>query len=309
MTGEPDRKRWSGPAPAKVNLFLRLLAREEGGYHQIETLFQALELADEVSLEARSEAGIRLEVEGVAPGALGPDEHNLAVRAARAYLKVVNPEGWRTAGLRIALSKRIPHGAGLGGGSSDAAAVLRGLDAMWGNALGLPRLVRLGASLGADVPFFVSGASRALAWGRGDRLLALAPLPSRPVVVAVPREGMPTERAYGLLAAARSAQTATSEGDSRRAGGTMWSLDDLGQWEGVIAGAENAFEEVVEGEHPEVARLRKALSEAGASLVLLAGSGSAVFGVFPDEVAAEGGEVRIAEAAPRSRVIRTRTAV
>lgn len=300
--GEPGQEGvWRERARAKVNLSLHVLAREEGGYHQIETVFQALELADVVSVALRREPGVRLTVEGVPPGSLGPERENLATRAARAYLEALDPEGWEEVGVRLHLKKRIPHGAGLGGGSSDAAAVLRGLDVLHERALGLSRLVRLGATLGADVAFFVLDTPRALGWGRGDRLLPLPALPPREVVLAIPPEGIATPWAYRLLAEQRRREARES------AGGGVVSLEDLDDWEAVAAGATNAFQEVLEPVRPELARLRGLLQEAGAAPALLSGSGSAVFGVFAEAEGAEAAAARVEGAEPTARVIRTRT--
>lgn len=298
---EGDAAVWRDRARAKVNLSLRVLAREEGGYHQIETVFQALELADEVSVALRREPGVRLTVDGVAPGALGPEGDNLAVRAARAYLEALDPEGWEEVGVRLHLEKRIPHGAGLGGGSSDAAAVLRGVDALHERALGLSRLVQLGAALGADVAFFVLDTPRALGWGRGDRLLPLPALLPREVVLAIPPEGIATPWAYRLLAEHRRHQERES------AGGGVVSLEDLEDWDAVAAGAANAFQEVLEPVRAELAVLRGILEAAGAAPALLSGSGSAVFGVFAEADAAAAAAAEIEEREPTARVIRTRT--
>jgi 4-diphosphocytidyl-2-C-methyl-D-erythritol kinase len=265
---------WSGPAPAKVNLFLRVLAREESGYHQVETLFQALELSDQVTLELLEGAGrIQLEVEGVPADALGPPEENLAVRAARLLLDAV---GGDPPGLRIRLLKRIPHGAGLGGGSSDAATVLRGLNELLGWPLDASRLVGLGGTLGADVAFFLCGSPLALAWGRGDRLLPLPPLPAVDVVVALPEARIATPDAYARLAAWRASGGAGAA-PARSLRGTPWS-----SWEGVAAEAENDFAAALHAAYPDLAAIREALEGAGARPALLSGSGSAVFGVFPD---------------------------
>jgi 4-diphosphocytidyl-2-C-methyl-D-erythritol kinase len=292
---------WSGAAPAKVNLLLRVLAREAGGHHQLETVFQALELSDEVHLERTREPGVRLDLEGVAPGELGPDASNLAVRAARAYLEALGPGGQDRGGVQVRLEKRIPHGAGLGGGSSDAGTVLRGMDVLHGGALGLPVLVELGAALGADVPFFALDRPRALGWGRGDRLLPLPPLPVREVVLACPPEPIATPWAYRMLAEHREAAGMGS------AGGALVDPGRLGSWEGVAEAAENAFQAALEPLRPDLARLREALSAAGAVPALLSGSGSAVFGVFRSSAEAAEGVRRVERAVPGTRAIRTRT--
>lgn len=270
-----------GEAPAKVNLFLRILAREETGYHQLETEYQALELADRVALtlDPGAPPSITLEVEGVPPGALGPPENNLMVRAARALLA---HRGLELPGhLHLHLRKDIPHGAGLGGGSSDAAQVLLGLNAllagdpgssMLPDRAGLASLLDVAGGLGADVPFFVTGVPRARAWGRGDRLLPLPPLPPVPVALLVPPEGIATPVAYQTLAAWRRAA-----GHTVRSAG---SVPAATTWAEVVAEAENDFEAALHPHHPSLPRLARVLREMGASPVLLSGSGSAVFGLF-----------------------------
>jgi 4-diphosphocytidyl-2-C-methyl-D-erythritol kinase len=296
---------WQGTAHAKVNLTLRVLAREESGYHQLETVFQALELGDRVEVELRAEPGIVLEVTGVGVGSLGPDEDNLAVRAARAFLDAVgsgneagnaDEAGVGSPGMAIRLEKRIPHGAGLGGGSSDAGAVLRGLNEVHGAPLGLDDLLRIGGKLGADVPFFLSGASRALAWNRGDRLLPLPASPSREVVVAVPRKGMATPEAYRLLAEHRERSRAEA------APAVLLPAEGPGFGSGV-----NDFEAAILPLRPDIRELRDSLAGAGAELALMAGSGSAVFGLFGDGSVADGAEGEVRAAFPEVRVIRTRS--
>ncbi len=138
-------------APAKVNLWLRVLRRRPDGFHELDTLFQAVDLCDEVEVSRRPGNGVRLTVEGAE---LGPARENLAHRAALAFLDAAG----RSAGsdrVEIRLRKRIPAGAGLGGGSSDAAAVLRCVSALWGDPLSPAVLAELGASLGSDVAFFL----------------------------------------------------------------------------------------------------------------------------------------------------------
>jgi 4-diphosphocytidyl-2-C-methyl-D-erythritol kinase len=183
-------------AQAKVNLRLRILAREESGFHQIETLFLRLALADQVRVR-RTTGARSLDVHGADAAALGPVEGNLAWRAAVAYAEA----GAWTGGFSIELEKSIPVGGGLGGGSADAAGVLRVMNAIAPHPLDVGTLLRLAATLGADVPFLVSDLAYALAWGRGERLLALAPPPVREVVLLVPPFAVNTAAAYGWLAA------------------------------------------------------------------------------------------------------------
>src|SRR5437867_9193983 len=165
-------------AHAKINLFLRILAREATGFHQIETAFALLELADELHV-SRTASGVTLEVSG--PD-LGPADENLAVRAARAVLDATG----NRFGVAITLTKRIPVRAGLGGGSSDGAAALHAVNALAGNAVPRHEVLHFAARLGADVPFFASGAPLAVAWSRGERQFRSPAPPPLPALIALP---------------------------------------------------------------------------------------------------------------------------
>lgn len=268
-------------APAKVNLFLRILGRRPDGFHEIETLFQAVDLADEVTV-VRGRPGVRLEVDG--PD-LGPVEQNLAHRAARLYLEGAGVAA--TDGVTVRLRKRIPAGAGLGGGSSDAAAVLRCMDVLWAGALAPPDLALAAASLGSDVPFFLGAAGAlALGRGRGEILRALPPLPEARLVLVLPPVHVATGPAYGALAARRVVEPPNPR--------EPWDPARLALgWAGVAQDAENDFEAVVPPLHPPVASSLRALRAAGAAPALLSGSGAACFGVFPgpDAAAAAAGDL------------------
>ena len=259
----PDRVELA--APAKVNLRLRILAREESGYHALETVFCALSLADRVVV-ARGDPGIRLTVDGGID--VGPPERNLAVRAAERFHREVGA----APAVDLHLTKRIPAAAGLGGGSSDAAAVLRALNALHGDPLPRAALLQMAIELGADVPFFLCGSPYALAWGRGERVMPLPPLPPRPVLVAHPGEAMPTAEAFREVAALRGGAYAPEA--------ALIDPDALGSWDGVAGLACNDFEPVVLRRIPALAAGLAAMREAGARIALLAGSGSSIFGVF-----------------------------
>lgn len=252
-------------APAKVNLRLRVLGRRDDGFHDLETLFQAVDLADAVSLRREGE-DIRLEVRGVD---LGPPEENLAYRAAEAFLEATEAAG----GVRILLEKKIPAGAGLGGGSSDAAAVLKGLNALWGTPLTPAELSTLGARLGSDVPFFLGESPLAVGRGRGEELTPCEPLPEAHLVLALPPVQVATGAAYRMLdRARRGAERPDSDPTGRACPGT---------WEDVKTLAANDFQPVIAEAHPEVARSLEGLRGAGGDPVLLSGSGAACFGLFP----------------------------
>lgn len=260
-------------APAKVNLFLRVLGRRTDGYHELETLFQAVALSDRILLTLTS-GDVELVVHG--PD-LGPTEQNLAVRAARAFLDAAD----EPAGVRIELTKRIPVGAGLGGGSSDAAAVLHGLGALVPDGPAPGKLQRIGADLGSDVAFFLGTSPLALGRGRGERLDPLDPLEECAVVLALPPVHVATGAAYAALDEQRAAGVGPADTERRvpEAGPSGWT--DVAAW------AHNDFETVVPGEFPDVARALAALSRKGGRPTLLSGSGAACFSLFPDSGAAE----------------------
>lgn len=253
-------------APAKVNLVLRILARESSGYHQLETLFLRIGLADEIAVRTGVQ-GRSVDCRGADTG---PMERNLAYRAAMAVREAGGPDTFA-----IEIDKRIPIGAGLGGGSADAAAVLRALNGLASRPLPDESLLALAAGLGADVPFLTSGAGMALAWGRGERMLALAPPPSRPMIVLVPPFPIATADAYRWLDRAVPNPAMAPR---------LWGADDLSDWRALATHAHNDFEPVVAERHPAISDLGRALRDAGATLAMLCGSGSAVFGVFESDL-------------------------
>jgi 4-diphosphocytidyl-2-C-methyl-D-erythritol kinase len=258
-------------APAKVNLLLRVLRRRPDGFHELATVFQAVSLSDVVEVELGG-TDVELAVEGAE---LGPAEENLAVRAVRVFQEAAGgPEG-----VQVRLRKEIPAGAGLGGGSSDAAAVLRALQRLTGSPLDAAGLLHLGAGLGSDVPFFLGRSPLAAATGRGERLHPWSPLPPAWLVLVLPPAHVSTPGAYRALAESREA------GDSPASGVAPPELPpEPSGWDEVVGWMENDFEAVVPGRHPPVDRALAALREVGARRVLLSGSGGACFAV------ASGGE-------------------
>jgi 4-diphosphocytidyl-2-C-methyl-D-erythritol kinase len=286
-------------AQAKVNLRLRILAREASGYHQIETLFLRLALSDDVVVHV-TDGARSLDVTGdVDARQLGPVERNLAWRAAVEYSSAA---GW-PAGFAIALEKRIPVGGGLGGGSADAGAVLRALDALAPNPLGERSLLTLASRLGADVPFLTSSAPFALAWGRGERLLALPPPDEREVLLVLPPFAVNTSAAYGWLAAAREAESRSSFGAD------LVALDALHDWRGIAALATNDFEPVIAARHPAIGGILTRLHGMGCEPAMMSGSGSSLFGVLPKHSAVELPHFDDAHGELAVRVLLTRTAV
>ena len=290
----PTARAAKASAQAKVNLLLRVLGRETSGYHQIETVFQRIDLADEVTVRT-SGSGRSVDCTGdvIPDGGLGAPEQNLAYRAAVAYQEAANwPDGFA-----IEIVKRIPVGGGLGGGSADAGAVLRILDAIAPRPMGV-RVLELAARVGADVPFMATETPVACAWGRGERMLGLTPLPRRKVQLIVPPFGISTADAYRWLSESRGVYEPV---------GFLLPAAALLSWPEVDEVAENQFEELVEARHPEIAGYRKALERSGAKIAMLAGSGSTVFGVFEDGargvMASDLGEARLIETRTSAHVV------
>ncbi|HEY8535846.1 MAG TPA: 4-(cytidine 5'-diphospho)-2-C-methyl-D-erythritol kinase [Vicinamibacterales bacterium] len=256
-------------AHAKINLDLRVLGRMPDGYHELRTVFQALALHDTLTV-TRTRGPFTLTGAGEA---MPLDRTNLVWRAADALWRAAGRSG-DPRGARVHVEKRIPAQAGLGGGSSNAAAALRGLCRVWGLRLAPRDLARLAAGIGADVPFFLVGGT-ALGLGRGDRLFPLPDLPRRTVVIARPAFGVSTAEAYAWLASERAGQPVCP------AGAPDWL--DLSV---SLAGCVNDLEPAVERRHPGIAAVRDVLAGAGAELARMSGSGSAVFGLFRSRAAA-----------------------
>lgn len=260
-------------AHAKINLGLRILAREAGGFHSLETVFARIALGDAVTVRV-DVPGRSLDCSG---GDVGPVERNLAWRAAVAFAECI---GW-PAGFAIEIEKHVPVGGGLGGGSADAGAVLRALAALAPRAPTTDELLRIAMPLGSDVPFLTTDAPLALAWGRGERMLALPPLPERHVALVCPGFAVSTADAYAWLAASRGAWSP----EPRLLGAAA-----LASWEALAPYVTNDFEEPVGRHHPELAAILHEVRRCGARVARMSGSGSTVFGVFdalPDVPALE----------------------
>ncbi len=279
-------------AHAKLNLFLRILSRESSGYHQIETAFLLLELADELEVR-RVASGVTLEVDG--PD-LGPMEDNLAVRAARAVLEATG----NRFGMALRLTKRIPVRAGLGGGSSDAAAALHAVNGLAGNAVPRHELLHLAARLGADVAFCASGAPLALGWGRGERLFRLPAPPAAPALVAVPAVpaiAVATPKAYRWWDEANPVPVVR--------GPVALDADAFATWGSIGRLGGNDFESPVFAQHPELRALYERLAGTGPVWVRLCGSGSAVAAVYKKE--RERDEAALVLGERDQRIIKTTT--
>jgi 4-diphosphocytidyl-2-C-methyl-D-erythritol kinase len=258
-------------AHAKINLGLRVLAREQSGFHSIETIFARIAIGDAVTVHVR-ESGRVVECRDAETG---PMEHNLAYRAAMTFAETI---GW-PAGFAIEIDKRVPVGGGLGGGSADAGAVLRALAALSPRPVPDDVLLRLGSTIGSDVPFLTSAAPLALAWSRGERMLALPPLPERHVALVVPSFAIATKDAYAWVSADRA--TGASQGGHTPVP-HVFDLGHLSSWEALAPFTGNDFEEPVARRHPEVREIIQGLRRRGASIARMSGSGSTIYGVFEE---------------------------
>ncbi len=251
-------------SPAKVNWFLEVLGRRADGYHEIVSVMQLVDLCDEIRVRTRP-AGIRV----TTAGALLPDgPANLAYRAAACLL-----EAARCAqGVEIQVGKRIPIGGGLGGGSSNAAAVLIGVNRLYGLGWSIPALQRLAADLGSDVPFFL-GDAVALVTGRGESVTALPAWGAHWLVIANAGRPVPTAWAYGEVSSKLTP-------DRGRVTLPAFTGTDGLPWPPLWAF--NRFEEAVLPHRPEIGALKSLLAQGGGAPVLMSGSGGSVFGVLPD---------------------------
>jgi 4-diphosphocytidyl-2-C-methyl-D-erythritol kinase len=253
------------PALAKVNLFLRVLSRDQDGYHSLETLLSLVSLADTLRAERRPGRGVTIAVEGAD---LGAPEQNLAVRAAA---RVLEATGDRFA-IHLTLTKHIPVRAGLGGGSSDAAAALHAANRLTGNAVPRHELLQFAAHLGSDIPFFLTGAPLALAWSRGERMLRLPPLPPSPALLLTPPIPITTSEAYTWVDRAKES--------AGRRGAVALDLDVLSRWGDIGRMAGNDFESPVFGRYSEIRTAFEALVTTRPLVCRMTGSGSTLFAIY-----------------------------
>jgi 4-diphosphocytidyl-2-C-methyl-D-erythritol kinase len=246
---------------AKVNLTLEVLGKREDGYHELATILQSVDLWDRLAAEPADSLSLV-----TSDPALPTDEGNLVMRAAR----LLRDEAGVSEGARIRLDKRIPVAAGLGGGSSDAAATLWALNRLWGIRWPAKRLQELGERLGMDVPFFL-GKGRAMATGRGERLAALPAMGGLALVLVNPNFPLSTRDVYQRVPPGWSAEPA----GARRMVAALRSRSPRQ----VAAALTNNLEAVVESAVPAIARMKAALLAAGALGAVMSGSGPTVFGV------------------------------
>ena len=259
--GATSARRARVRALAKVNLDLRVLGQRRDGFHELRTIFQTISLADTLDIAFTPGRRSSIEIEDALDI---PD--NLAVRAARLTLETLQVKGK----VEMRLTKRIPMGAGLGGGSSDAAAVLLALPVLAGRRAAPPRLCEMASALGSDVPFFLLG-GRAAGIGRGQELFPLPETAAPTGVLVVPGVPVSTAQAYRWLSA-----HLTTESQQNK----IFSFIAQAWAQGAGEAGCNDFEAVVFQHLPQLAALKKRLEQAGASPALMTGSGSAIFGLF-----------------------------
>ena len=247
-------------APAKINLYLKVLGKRSDGYHEIESLMQAIDLYDDITLEKSDIIEMTCD-----DPALPTDDTNLAVRAAAALR-----ERFYFPGVKINLRKRIPYGAGLGGGSSDAAFVLRGLCRLYGLGPSPKEITEIAAEIGSDVPFFL-GSGQAFIEGRGEIIHAVELPTDYRVILIVPPLEISTAEVYGKLKFGLTMKTEPLLFIKKIA---------ISRFQSLAKRFSNDLEEVVLEEFPELAGLKNNLCEMGADICSMSGSGSAFFGMF-----------------------------
>ncbi|HKE08672.1 MAG TPA: 4-(cytidine 5'-diphospho)-2-C-methyl-D-erythritol kinase [Candidatus Acidoferrum sp.] len=259
------------PAYAKVNLRLEVLGKRADGYHELRTIFQSVSLHDTLEFRPSSRPGITLQIQGNEALAKEDLEKNLVYRAVEGLRREIRVRP----GVEITLRKKVPVGRGLGGGSSDAAAALLGYMQFTRKKLETPRLLDIAASLGADVPFFLFGGT-ALGISKGEEIYPLPDAPRRTLLIVSPADiHVPTPDAYRWLHAPELASLTKSAANHR-----LFKFCAL-CWSAQETFLSNDFEAAVFQRYPRLGKIKRELLHRGASEALLAGSGSAVFGVFP----------------------------
>ncbi|MBJ9993336.1 MULTISPECIES: 4-(cytidine 5'-diphospho)-2-C-methyl-D-erythritol kinase [Paenibacillus] len=254
-------------APAKINLMLDVLHKRPDGYHEVEMVMTMVDLADRLEMSALPRDTIIISSQA---GYIPLDEKNLAFQAAR----LIKDRYDVKSGVHIHLDKKIPVAAGLAGGSSDAAATLRGLNRLWNLNIPVEELQKLGAELGSDVPFCVTGGT-ALATGRGEKLTPVANPLQCWVILAKPPINVSTAEVYGKFRAAQVKEHPSAQG--------MIRAIEAGDFHGVCSRLGNVLEDVTLRLHPEVQQLKEGMLRLGADGALMSGSGPTVFGLVYKE--------------------------
>ena len=249
-------------APAKINLSLDVLGKRQDGYHEVKMIMTTIDLADRLELMELAEDRIEI----LSHNRYVPDDQrNLAYQAAKLLKEKFNVKK----GVSITIEKTIPVAAGLAGGSSDAAATLRGLNKLWNLGLTIDQLAELGAEIGSDVSFCVYGGT-AIATGRGEKIEHIKTPPSCWVILAKPHIGVSTADVYGNLKLNRVTHPNVDK---------MVDVINAGDYKGICDTVGNVLEDVTFAMHPEVARIKAQMKRFGADAVLMSGSGPTVFGL------------------------------
>jgi len=264
---KPNKKMIKIFAPAKINLFLNVLGKREDNYHEIETILQKIELYDTIILEEKDE-GIELEC-GQVPG-----EENLAYKATN----LLRQELGIKKGVKIKIEKNIPIAAGLGGGSSDAAATLIGLNKLWQIGLEQNDLLTLASKIGADVPFFIFKEGLALGTGIGSIITPLPPLPQFWLILICPKIKISTTKVYKNLKFILTNEVIESK--------IIQNVFKEGNIEKISKLLYNTLEKIVFPKYPVIKRLKDELLHAGALGALMSGSGSSIFGMVKTKIEA-----------------------
>lgn len=253
-------------ACAKINLGLDVVRRLPNGYHQVKMIMQSVDIRDELTLR-RTESGITVTTDSAE---LPTDENNLIYKAAALMSETYRICG----GVHIHLRKTIPIAAGMAGGSTDAAAAIKGINTLFGLGEPLPRLMELAVSIGADVPYCILGGT-ALAEGIGEKLTPLPPMPDCSILVAKPGISVSTKYVYEHLDAQEPASHPDIDG--------MTAAVRVGDLEGILERMENVLETVTVPAHPVIRSIKERMLDLGAANSLMSGSGPTVFGIFREK--------------------------
>jgi 4-diphosphocytidyl-2-C-methyl-D-erythritol kinase len=284
-------------APAKINLGLRVVGTRPDGFHLLESVFLPLDLGDDVEVALLPGGEDTLALEGDAAD-VPADVSNLALRAAALFRRAACLSG----GVRVRLRKRIPAAAGLGGGSSDAAAVLRGLARLAPGALAAEELAELALRLGADVPFFLDPRP-ALVSGIGERIEALPGVPAFALVLALPGTPLSTAAVFREYDLSRAALTPAGAGSSMPGRLAAWAAAGLAAASAPAELPVNDLEPAATRLAPAITALKRALAQCGALVVGLSGSGPTLYGIFEDRRVAQEAAHRLALAAPARAIV------
>lgn len=264
-------------ADAKINLGLDVLDRRDDGYHNVRMIMQTLDYGDTITLEKKPGHGITLECDDPS---VSDGEDNLALVAAKAFEKEYNSrfsdefKGWDF-GMHIRLRKRIPVSAGLGGGSADAAAVIKGMNALFETGLSKEALMNIGATVGSDVPFCIVGRT-ALAEGRGEKLTPIPDFPKAYILVVKPNIRISTQEAYQALDSIEELEHPDIDALEQ----SIAKKYDIGR---ITALMGNTFEKPAVVKYPIIGDIKQLMDENGALKAMMSGSGPSVFGIFDDE--------------------------